>query len=97
MSKEFFNTISRKSLDADIVIEQPDETVYLCFLDSARLREIPDANPANMEQLPVWSIERIAVEYSGETKKYIRKYPSGSKYFEFAVSEIENYNFEFQK
>lgn len=93
-AKDYYNHISRNSLDADLIFEHDDETIFLCFIDASKLRDHKDMEP---EDAPVWSITRIQVVNENGVKTYVRMYPGGSKHFEFSVSEKDNYDYQFGK
>ena len=91
--KDFFNYTSRNSLQPDIIFKYDDETIILCYLDASRRREYP--KNTDVKTIPAWSIVKITTTEEAGVKTYERKWPNGNSRFDFAVSDIDTYNFEF--
>jgi hypothetical protein len=98
MSRNFFNLTSRNQLQPDIIFEYEDETTILCYLDPAERRVfLPDTagGVPDVRELACWSIVKITVVETAGVKTYERKFPNGDRRFDFKVSEIANYSFDF--
>lgn len=78
---------------ADLVIEAGSNT-FVCNIDPSKRDRTPNALP--IEQQPIWQITKYeSVKENG--KNITRaKYPDGLNSYNFAPSNVDNYNYTYR-
>ncbi len=82
-------------LNADLVIQTDDQTVYICYLNPGLLDK--SAGHLPYEEQNAWKIERVQTIVS-EGVSYCRTmYPNGqNNLYNFNPAHVEEYTYEYQ-
>lgn len=78
---------------ADLVIEAGSNT-FVCNMDPTKRHRDTDAAP--LEQQPIWQITKYETVQENGLTVTRAKYPDGLSGYDFAPSNIDNYNFAYR-
>lgn len=79
--------------EADIIIIQPNGNIYNCYLLPGYENKVGE----DIENQPLWRIEKIEKHEAEGVTTFRRLYPNGSTTFSFCAANHSQYEYSFKK